>query len=129
MADNLGVQAAILIVDDLPSNRDLLLQAIEPEGYEILLAGSGETAIQIATRAHPDVILLDIIMPGGIDGFETCRQLKQNESTADIPVIFITAKGEMESVIEGFEVGGIDYITKPTNICKDFSNRLAFTDK
>ena len=97
MADNLGVQAAILIVDDLPSNRDLLLQAIEPEGYEILLAGNGETAIQIATRAHPDVILLDIIMPGGIDGFETCRQLKQNESTADIPVIFITAKGEMRA--------------------------------
>jgi CheY-like chemotaxis protein len=59
------------------------------------------------------LILLDVLMPKGIDGFETCRRLKQDESTAAIPVIFVTAKGEMESVIQGFRVGGVDYITKP----------------
>ena len=79
----------------------------------VLAAPSGEVALKIAARNLPDLILLDVLMPSGIDGFETCCQLKQNEETADIPVIFVTAKEEMENVVKGFRVGGVDYITKP----------------
>ena len=106
------MHAEILIVDDIPANLNLLRQALETEGYNIIAAPSGEVALQIAARTQPDLILLDIMMPG-IDGFETCRRLKADKATADIPVIFITAKDEMESVVEGFQVGGVDYITKP----------------
>lgn len=104
--------AEILIVDDIPINLNLLRQALESEGCNIIAAPDGEIALQIVDRTQPDLILLDIMMPK-IDGFETCRRLKANQSTADIPVIFITAKDEVESVVEGFEVGGVDYITKP----------------
>jgi sigma-B regulation protein RsbU (phosphoserine phosphatase) len=104
--------AEILIVDDIPTNLNLLRQTLEPEGCSIIAASDGEIALQIVDRTQPDLILLDIMMPK-IDGFETCRRLKANQSTADIPVIFITAKDEVESVVEGFEVGGVDYITKP----------------
>jgi DNA-binding NtrC family response regulator len=102
----------ILIVDDKPTNLDLLSRALEPHGYNVLAAPSGEVALKIASRALPDLILLDVVMEG-IDGFETCRRLKQNETTRAIPVIFITAKGEMTSVVEGFNAGGVDYILKP----------------
>ncbi len=81
------------------------------KGYSVIAAPSGTVALQIAARAQPDLILLDILMPG-IDGFETCRRLKLDETTADIPAIFITAQDETKSVVEGFGVGGIDYITK-----------------
>jgi len=104
--------ADILIVDDIPANLNVLCQALESEGYNIIAAPSGEVALQIAARTQPDLILLDIMMPG-MDGFETCRRLKTNQSTADIPVIFITAKDETKSIVEGFQVGGVDYITKP----------------
>lgn len=106
------MKATILIVDDIPANLNVLRKALEPEGYTILGATSGEFALQIATRAIPDLILLDVMMPG-IDGFETCRRLKAEPSTANIPVIFITAKVEQEEVVTGFRVGGVDYITKP----------------
>ena len=106
------MNAEILIVDDIPTNLNLLRQALETEGYNIIAAPSGEVAIQLAARTQPDLILLDIMMPG-IDDFETCRRLKTDKATADIPVIFITAKDETESVVEGFQVGGVDYITKP----------------
>jgi len=107
------IGAKILIVDDIPANLNILRKALESEGYNILVAPSGEVALKIAARATPELILLDVVMPG-IDGFETCRQLKQNESTQDIPVIFVTAaKDETESIIEGFRVGGVDYIAKP----------------
>lgn len=107
------IGAKILIVDDIPANLNILRKALESEGYKISVAPSGEVALKIAARATPELILLDIVMPG-IDGFETCRQLKQNESTQDIPVIFVTAaKDETESIIEGFRVGGVDYIAKP----------------
>ena len=105
--------ASILIVDDIPTNLNILRKALEPEGYDISVAPNGEVALKIATRASLDLILLDVVMPG-IDGFETCRQLKQNESTQDIPVIFVTAaRDETESIVEGFRVGGVDYITRP----------------
>ena len=104
--------AKVLIVDDTPENLRLLRQALEPEGYSILVASNGEGALKIAGSAHPDLILLDVQMPG-MDGFETCHRLKQDETTQDIPVIFVTAEAETESVVEGFCVGGVDYIIKP----------------
>jgi DNA-binding NtrC family response regulator len=108
-----NIRSKVLIVDDVSANLKLLRDALEPEGYRILGASNGEDALRIATRALPDIILLDILMPPGIDGYEVCRRLKQNKETAQIPVIFITVKEDMESLIEGFRAGGVDYITKP----------------
>jgi len=105
-------EATILVVDDIAANRNLLRETLEPSGYEVLLAANGETAVKVATRARPDLILLDVNMPG-IDGFETCRRLKLEEPLQGIPIIFITASNETESTVEAFRAGGIDYITKP----------------
>jgi len=101
-------------VDDQPANLDVLCELLEAEGYKISMAPSGEIALKIATRAEttPDLILLDVMMPG-MDGYEVCRRLKQDGKTREIPVIFITAKDLTEGVLEGFRVGGVDYITKP----------------
>ena len=104
--------AKILIVDDQPSNRDILIKALEPQGYNILSVPSGEVALKVAPQALPDLILLDILMPG-LSGFEVCRKLKTEASTQDIPVIFVTAKDETEDILEGFRLGGVDYITRP----------------
>jgi len=106
------MSAEILIVDDIPENLNLLCQTLESKGYNIIAAPSGEVALQLAARTQPDLILLDIVMPG-MDGFETCRRLRADNRLADIPVIFITFKIETESLVEGFRVGGVDYITKP----------------
>jgi len=105
-------KADILIVDDMAANLNVLCQALESEGYNVIAAPSGEVALKIATQTPPDLILLDIMMPG-IDGFGACRRLKAEPTTADVPVIFITAKDETQSIIDGFKVGGVDYITKP----------------
>jgi DNA-binding NtrC family response regulator len=102
----------ILLVDDIPANLAVLTAALEPEGYEILAAPNGLTALKVAARAQPDLILLDVMMPE-LNGMETCRRLKQDEATRDIPVIFITARSEMESVVDGFRAGGVDYVIKP----------------
>ena len=104
--------ARILLVDDTKANLDLLCELLEAEGYNIAMAPNGEIALKVASRAVPDLILLDVKMPG-IDGFEVCRRLKADPQTRDIPVIFITAEDLTESVVTGFEVGGIDYIKKP----------------
>lgn len=103
----------ILIVDDISSNRELLQQTLEPEGYEIIAVPSGEIGLSIAQQTQPDLIILDVMMPAGIDGFEVCRRLKANPVTQDIPVIFITAKDDEVSIEEGFASGAVDYITKP----------------
>ncbi|MDA0691757.1 MAG: hybrid sensor histidine kinase/response regulator [Nitrospinae bacterium] len=102
----------ILIVDDTPANIDVLDQFLEKEGYKISVAPSGESALDLAARIAPDLILLDVMMPG-IDGFETCRRLQANIKTREIPIIFITAKNETEDIVKGFSLGGVDYITKP----------------
>jgi CheY-like chemotaxis protein len=83
-------QGIILIVDDNPTNLGVLSEGLSDSGFEVLIAQDGESAIERVDYAHPDIILLDVLMPG-IDGFETCRQLKANPSTQDIPVIFMTA--------------------------------------
>ncbi|HRZ54034.1 MAG TPA: response regulator, partial [Candidatus Paceibacterota bacterium] len=106
------MNAKILIVDDVPANLSALSDTLEPEGYEILVARSGPKALETAARAQPDLILLDVMMPG-LDGYETCRRLKANERTRGIPVIFLTVHDEVERVVEGFRAGGVDYVGKP----------------
>lgn len=109
---NLNPAPKILLVDDVSVNLSVLTAALEPEGYEILAVPGGLAALKVAAKALPDLILLDIMMPE-LDGLETCRRLKQVPSTAEIPVIFITARNEMESMVEGFRAGGVDYVVKP----------------
>lgn len=104
--------STVLVVDDIPANRNVLGETLEKEGFEVLLAPDGETAIKVALKATPDVILLDVMMPG-IDGFETCRRLKANPATHPIPVIFISAQNETRAMVGGFKAGGVDYIAKP----------------
>ncbi len=102
----------ILIVDDTTPNIDVLRQTLQPVGYQLAIAQSGEKALAIAPRFQPDLILLDIMMPG-MDGIETCGKLKETPELKDIPVIFITAKTETEDLLRAFAAGGVDYITKP----------------
>jgi diguanylate cyclase (GGDEF)-like protein/PAS domain S-box-containing protein len=109
---NKSSPAKILIVDDTAANIALLTEMLENKGYQISAAGDGEKAIKIAKHITPDLILLDIMMPG-MDGFETCRHLKKQETTKGIPVIFISAKTEVDDLVTGFSVGGVDYINKP----------------
>ncbi len=104
--------ATILIVDDNPANLSVLSDALDEEGFEIWVAKSGKVALERVQYALPDLILLDIMMPE-IDGYETCRQLKANPQTQDIPVIFMTALSDTANKVEGFQVGAVDYITKP----------------
>lgn len=102
----------ILIADDTPASLSLLAGVLEPQGYEILTATNGREALQLAARALPDLVLLDVMMPGH-DGFYVCRELKAEEATREVPVIFITSRRETESVLRGFQVGAVDYIEKP----------------
>ena len=102
----------ILVVDDTPANRELMCQALEIAGYRAMVASSGEVALQLAERFLPDLVLLDVTMPG-LDGFEVCRRLKQGETTRAIPVLFLTARDETTELLEGFRAGGVDYVTKP----------------
>jgi len=110
--DDIQQAATILIVDDKPANLGVLEHALREQGYTILVARDGESGLAKAQYAHPDLILLDVMMPG-IDGFETCRHLKANEATKDIPVIFMTALSDTVDKVRGFEAGGVDYVTKP----------------
>ncbi|MDB9519881.1 response regulator [Roseofilum reptotaenium CS-1145] len=105
-------EIVILIVDDNPTNLKVLSDTLKDLGWEILVAVDGESAIEQVEYAKPDLILLDVMMPG-IDGFETCRRLKSSPSTQDIPIIFTTALGEIEDKMQGFALGAVDYITKP----------------
>ena len=105
----------ILMVDDTPANLGVLAHVLEESGLQVLVAQDGEEAIARARRAHPDLILLDVMMPG-IDGFETCRRLKNLEETRDIPVIFMTALLEQTDKLAGFEAGAVDYVTKPFEV-------------
>ncbi len=102
----------LLIVDDNPTNLGVIVSSFKNYGFEILVARSGETALKSVQHARPDLILLDVMMPG-IDGFETCRRLKANPATQDIPIIFMTALAETEDKVKGFEAGAVDYVTKP----------------
>lgn len=102
----------ILIIDDDPNNLAILAGCLEDSTFTILVAEDGESGLERADYARPDLILLDVMMPG-IDGFETCRRLKAAAGTKDIPVIFMTALSETEYKVKGFESGAVDYVTKP----------------
>ena len=102
----------ILIVDDLPANLKLLGEILKSEGYKIRQVSNGELALQVAEKEKPGLILLDIMMPG-IDGYEVCRRLKENEKLKEIPVIFISALNESHDIVRALLAGGVDYITKP----------------
>ena len=102
----------ILIVDDMPNILQLLSNCLNHAGYKILIAQNGKKALKVAEAMQPDLILLDVMMPD-LDGFATCRYLKTNSSTKDIPVIFMTALAQPEEKLQGFMLGAVDYITKP----------------
>jgi diguanylate cyclase (GGDEF)-like protein len=102
----------VLIVDDNPTNLSVLSTALKQAGYKTRVAMDGESAIEQAQEDVPELILLDVQMPG-IDGFETCVRLKANPSTRDIPVIFITASADIENKVKGLSLGAVDYVTKP----------------
>lgn len=104
--------ASILVVDDTAANRAVLCQLLDGQGYTVAAAPNGEIAMKLVQEDPPELILLDVIMPG-LNGFEICRRLKRNPSTSHVPVIFITARDETGGVVEGFRSGGVDYITKP----------------
>ncbi len=111
----LQTKADILIVDDTVYSRRLFSTLLAQAGYQVRTAQDGLTALEIVKKAPPDLILLDILMPE-MDGIEVCQRLKNNDRTRDIPVIFISALGEMIDKVKGFEAGGVDYITKPFQV-------------
>lgn len=102
----------VLIVDDVPDNLSLLHDALDEAGYTVLVATHGEAALQRASQAVPDIILLDAVMPG-MDGFEVARRLKAQADTSHIPIVFMTGLTETEHVLAAFGVGGVDYVVKP----------------
>jgi signal transduction histidine kinase len=102
----------LLLVDDTPMNLGVLSEYLENAGFKIVAARDGESGLKRAQYARPDVILLDVMMPG-MDGFETCRRLKADPATRDIPVIFMTALAGVEDKVKGFATGAVDYVTKP----------------
>jgi sigma-B regulation protein RsbU (phosphoserine phosphatase) len=104
--------STILVVDDSAVNLQVLVRTLDGNGHRILAARDGQAAITIARRARPDLILLDVMMPG-IDGFEVCRALKAHPDTADTAVIFLSARGEVSDKVSGLELGAVDYVTKP----------------
>src|SRR6476469_6630897 len=102
----------ILLVDDDPTNLDVLRETLRGHGYRLFVARTGEDALKIARRAQPLLILLDVVMPG-IDGYETCRLLKEDPETRDAAVIFLSALNDAKDKVRGFEAGAVDFITKP----------------
>jgi signal transduction histidine kinase len=102
----------VLVVDDTPVNLEVVADALSDAGFEVAIATDGERAIKQVGMSQPDLILLDVMMPG-IDGFETCRRLKASPATCDIPVIFMTALSDITDKERGFQLGAVDYITKP----------------
>ncbi|HYC70150.1 MAG TPA: response regulator transcription factor [Opitutaceae bacterium] len=102
----------VLLVDDVPANLGVLLDVLSAAGYAVRVAESGERALTQMREARPDLILVDVMMPG-LDGLETCRRLKADPAWRAIPVIFMTALSDVVDKVKGFEAGGVDYITKP----------------
>ena len=107
-----GAGHVVLIVDDVPENLAVLSDALDDAGHTVLVATDGASALERLMLVMPDLILLDAVMPG-MDGFETCLRMKQMDSARDVPVVFMTGLTETEHVVRGFDVGGIDYVTKP----------------
>jgi DNA-binding NarL/FixJ family response regulator len=113
----------VLLVDDVPQSLGALVQELEADGYTVLVAHSGEAALQRLDLVSPDAILMDALMPG-LSGFETCRRLKAHPAWAHIPVIFMTGLSETAHIVEGFAAGGVDYVVKPVR-AQEVQVRLA----
>lgn len=108
-------QYKLLIVDDMIENIKVLIHCLQRDDYAIFFATEGAEAIEMALKKNIDLILLDVVMPE-MDGFQVCQHLKAEDRTRHIPIIFITAKTEKEDLVRGFEIGAVDYVTKPFNI-------------
>ena len=108
----MSASPVVLVVDDAPQSLGALCVSLEAEGYTVLVARDGESALARLDLATPDAILLDALMPG-LSGFETCRRIKQDPALSHIPVIFMTGLSETPHIVEGFESGGVDYVVKP----------------
>jgi len=104
--------ALVLIVDDSPTEQHVLSQVLEKNGFETLLASDGEEAINIAESNHPDLILMDVVMPG-MNGFQATRQLSRNPETSAIPVVMVTSKDQESDRVWGLRQGAVDYLMKP----------------
>ena len=128
MSNEIQKKFTLLLVDDNPNNLNILLNALRNDDYKLLVAKSGEEAIKRAEYALPDLILLDVLMPG-IDGFETCKILKGNEKTKEIPVILLTNLGQEQDIKKGKELGADDYFIKanhtPTEIVEKVKDMLS----
>ncbi|HZI50338.1 MAG TPA: SpoIIE family protein phosphatase [Terriglobia bacterium] len=119
--------STILVVDDSPVNIQVLVRTLDGTGHRILVATNGKSALEIVHRTHPDLILLDVMMPD-IDGFNVCRRIKADPATQDIAVIFLSALGEVQDKVAGLQLGAVDYITKPIQaeeVLARVSNHLA----
>src|SRR4030095_13581450 len=108
------MNSRILVVDDTPANIQALSGTLKERGYQISVATNGKQALDVLARVQPDLILLDVMMPE-MDGFETCRRIKASEHWRHIPAIFLTAKTETADIVQGFELGAVDYVAKPFN--------------
>ncbi|MBL7975101.1 MAG: response regulator, partial [Candidatus Kapabacteria bacterium] len=104
----------ILIVDDIPQNIQVAATALRSDGFNVSFATSGEEALERVQSIKPDVILLDVMMPG-MDGYEVCEKLKANPATNNIPIIFLTALNEIDAAVKGFELGAVDFLNNPFN--------------
>lgn len=104
--------STILIVDDDAAGREVLVSILEPDGYELILAENGFQALDLASAIHPDIILLDIMMPG-MDGFEVCRKIRGEKEIAEVPILFLSALDDRQSLLNGLEAGADDFINKP----------------
>lgn len=105
----------ILVIDDTPANLGVLFTGLRNAGYKVLLNENGEAALETAVKAKPDLIILDVMMPGA-DGFQVCRRLKADPRTRDIPIIFMTALTDPVDEAKGLNLGAVDYITKPIKV-------------
>ncbi|HSE37155.1 MAG TPA: response regulator [Blastocatellia bacterium] len=115
MNDSLGTtNARILVVDDTPANIQTLTAILKQQGYQISVATNGRQAIEVIEKVHPDLVLMDVMMPE-MDGYEACRHIKASPLWRDLPIIFLSAKTETSDIVHGFELGAVDYVAKPFN--------------
>ena len=103
----------ILVVDDEPHIIEVVRDYLKQAGYRVLTAGDGQTALTLARHEHPDLVVLDLMLPGGLDGLDVCRRLRQDPGLADVPIIMLTARVEETDKLIGLELGADDYVTKP----------------
>ena len=103
----------ILVVDDEPHITEVVHDYLKQAGYRVLTAGDGQTALTLARHEHPDLVVLDLMLPGGLDGLDVCRRLRQDPGLADMPIIMLTARVEETDKLIGLELGADDYVTKP----------------